>query len=123
MPGEMKIEGLTASELVTLGPCVKCGKKLLEGARGALVPFYVVTVATGITDPNAIRRQVGLGMQIGVELASIMGPDEDLAKVLPGVRFMLHQDCAFQAHDLLDFVETTNDRLKEAANTEAKRSA
>lgn len=115
MSDDFKIQSLRESELAALGPCGKCGKKLLEGQRGALVPFYVVTVETALTKPDALRRRVGLGLQIGDQLAQVMGPDEPLASVLPGTKFILHQMCALEMDELMSAVESVNDRRKEAA--------
>lgn len=118
MADDLQVERLREDELIALGPCAKCGKKLMEGQRGALVPFYVISVATALTDPNALRRRVGLGLQIGDALAKHMGPDEPLASVLPAVRFILHQDCMLEMEDLPALVEGVGDRAKEAARTD-----
>lgn len=115
MAEELNVERLREDDIIALGPCAKCHKKLMEGAAGALVPFYVVTVATALTDPNALRRRVGLGLQIGDALAKHMGPDEPLAVVLPGTRFFLHQSCMLEMEDLPALVEGVNDRAKDAA--------
>lgn len=108
------VKDLREKELVGLGPCAKCGKKLFDGAKGSMVSFYVVHVAQAITDPNATRRRVGLELQIG-SLASFMGPDEPLAKQLPGTTFMLHQDCALENIGLMVMLENANEREKDAA--------
>lgn len=53
--------------------CCQCGKSMFEG-----IFFYRVKVEQHIVNADAVRRRVGLGMQIGA-LAAAMGPDEDLA--------------------------------------------
>lgn len=59
--------------------CSFCGKKLLS--NGGLPLFWRVTVERFGIDMMAVQRQHGLGMVIGsAAIASVMGPDEDLAK-------------------------------------------
>lgn len=62
---------MKASEL---HPCDGCGGKL-----GAI--FHVIDVDVAVLDAGACRRLAGLTMQLDghAELASLMGPDEDLA--------------------------------------------
>lgn len=43
----------------------------------------------------AVRRQTGLGMMIGAPMASIMGPDEDIATpVMEPVKLTVCETCA-----------------------------
>ena len=91
MDGEIEhqlraLPGVKEDELRELGPCAICGKPLLE--QGVPI-FYRVTVSQCAFDPGAIRRRLGLSMAMGSgsagdTLARVMGPDEDLAKVMAG---------------------------------------
>jgi hypothetical protein len=69
-------------ELRTLTTCAVCGKKLGQCIAGKLPMFYVVKVQQYILDNDALQRQQGLAMMMGGNglLASVMGPDEDMAK-------------------------------------------
>ncbi len=58
--------------------CIGCGKGV---AHAGDLGFYRVKVEHLILNPNVIRRQHGLEMMIG-PLASVMGPDEDMASVV-----------------------------------------
>jgi hypothetical protein len=67
---------MKAKELIALGPCCACGRKL--GQTNSPM-FFTIALERWVTDADAIRRQVGLEMSIGA-LASVMGPDDDLAR-------------------------------------------
>lgn len=92
---------LRLSDLQKLGVCAVCRKPQLEGA----VPlFYVVEISRAGFDAGALRRHVGLRMQIG-PLAAVMGPDEPLAKVIDGPhRVFVHETCAGEVGHLLNLV-------------------
>lgn len=83
------MKGMKERELVALGPCAACGKPLLTEPL-----IYCVTISRACHDASAVRRRVGLEMQIG-PLAAMMGPDEDLAKIVDGpVTRGVHESCA-----------------------------
>lgn len=84
--GAEKNRGLKRSEIK---PCACCGNGLAKG--GPLV--YRVQVERFMLDPSAIQRQAGLEMQIGVPLAVVMGPDEDLAKHIATQDVLVCGDC------------------------------
>lgn len=68
------------SALLQHATCSNCGHKI--GASGALT-FWVVTVENYAVDIGAIQRQDGLANLLGSgRLASVMGPDEDMATAL-----------------------------------------
>lgn len=70
-----KLPGLKERDLT---PCAVCGKPLTHDRS---IAFYRVTIERFVLDPNAISRQVGLGVHLrSYALASIMGPNEDMAK-------------------------------------------
>lgn len=70
-----KLPGLKERDLT---PCAVCGKPLTHDRS---IAFYRVTIERFVLDPNAISRQVGLGVRLrSYALASIMGPNEDMAK-------------------------------------------
>jgi hypothetical protein len=64
------------AELRKHSTCDLCHEKI--GHTG-LPLFWRVTVERFGIDMAAARRQTGLGMMIGAPLASVMGPDEDMA--------------------------------------------
>lgn len=59
--------------------CSLCEKKILS--NGGLPLFWRVTVERFGLDMSALQRQQGLSMLVGSPaVASVMGPNEDLAK-------------------------------------------
>jgi hypothetical protein len=98
--------GLRLDALVALGNCRICGKAQLESP----IPlFYVVEITRHGFDSAAVRRAVGLTMQVGA-LASVLGPDEPLTKPLDGpYRVFVHEECADQIHHLLELFPETPD--------------
>jgi len=105
------MSGLRLSQLQRLGPCIVCGKQQLAGA---LPLFYVVEISRAGFDGAAVQRAAGLEMQIGA-LASVMGPDEALAKVIDGPhRVFVHESCASDIGHLLTLIPT-EERGKQAA--------
>lgn len=86
------LPGIKEKELAALGPCLVCGKHLLE--EGIL--FYRVSVEFCGFDAQAVKQRVGLEMMLGSgPLARAMGPDADMANVMTGpVSAVIHQGCA-----------------------------
>ena len=97
------LPGLKEEELLKLGNCPICDKKLLEDNR---FTFYKVTVSRCILDPKALQRRVGLAMLLQSDtLARVMGPNEDLAKVFGGpTTVIVHENCASKIHHLLELI-------------------
>ncbi len=94
MKEALNLEGLKEREITGLGCCAVCGKRLFD-VHG--VSFYVVEVRRAIIDVAAVQRQAGLTVSLGGNgfLASVMGPDEDFAKVVDGAsKRMVHEECA-----------------------------
>ena len=79
-------------ELREVATCKMCGKKI--GASG-LPLFWRVRIERYGLKANALRRQQGLTMMLGghAELASIMGPDEDLAEKILSKEITVCEDC------------------------------
>lgn len=103
------LPGIKEAELIKLGECAVCHRKLLEG--GAPM-FWVVTLERAMFDAHALRQRVGLGMMVG-PLASVMGPDADLAKVFDGPhRVAVHENCADDIGHLIRLVPTPTDDTK-----------
>lgn len=76
--------------------CSMCNSKVLSGG---LPLFWRVTVERFGIDMNACQRQQGLGMMLGAPLASIMGPDEDLATpVMNPKTITVCESCAVDRH-------------------------
>ena len=84
-------------ELRSVAKCANCGR--LFGQTG-YPTFYRVKIERYIVDLRAVRRQDGLAMMLGSStLASVMGPDEDLAKpVMEPVTITICEQCS--QHDL-----------------------
>jgi hypothetical protein len=87
------LPGIKEKQLVALGACAVCGKAQL--AHGD-VSFYEITIRRGGFVLDALKRRAGLGVALGSDpLAAIMGPDEDLAKVLAGPKTVfVSESCA-----------------------------
>lgn len=83
------MSGLKRSDI---RPCAVCGKGLAKG--GAIV--YRVQVERFFLDPHAIQRQAGLEMQLGVPLAAVMGPDEDLARHIDTQQVLVCGHCVMR---------------------------
>lgn len=100
------LPGLKESELNELGLCALCHKHQLAPPNAGLT-FYKVTISRGVFSPPAIQRQAGLGMMLGgnAALARIMGPDEDLAKIVDGPKTVfVHERCAANIHHLIELI-------------------
>lgn len=78
------LPGLKEDELRKLAICRLCGEKVFSlGFAG-----YRVSIEQIVLDRAACDRQTGLAMLLGGNgvLARVMGPDEDVAKVLRSAR-------------------------------------
>lgn len=94
------LPGIKEAELAKLGPCRVCGEPLT-----AEMLFYRVTIERSGFEAKAMQRRIGLGMIVG-SLASIMGPDEDLAKIIDGPQTVaVHEGCADKVHHLIMLME------------------
>lgn len=79
-------------ELREHSACDLCGKKILASG---LPLFWRVTVERFGVDTAACQRQHGLGLMLGAPLASVMGPDEDLAApVMEPKKITVCETCA-----------------------------
>lgn len=81
------------TELRQHANCSLCGKGIMHTG----IPlFYLVTVERFGIDMRAAQRQQGLGMLLGsAALATVMGPDEDLAKpVMNPVTLTVCETCS-----------------------------
>ncbi len=84
-----EIDALPGLKERDLGPCGLCGKPY------GVPFFYRVRLEQFALKSDAIRRQIGLGMLSGsAAIASIMGPDEDMAKRLSISTVLVCADCA-----------------------------
>ena len=83
------------SELRKHAKCSLCSE--LIGHTGMPI-FWTVQVFRHGVDLSAVRRQDGLGMMLGnTALAQVMGPDEEMTKVLLGpVDLDLCEKCALE---------------------------
>ncbi len=94
------LPGIKERDLVKLGKCAICGEHLL-GKQPVGITFYRLRLERAMFNPQALRRRVGLELQIG-PLATVMGPDEDLASVFDGpTEVVVHEDCAAKVGHLL----------------------
>lgn len=104
-----KLPGIKEAELLALGPCAVCGKKLLECAD---LFFYRVTIARAIWQREALQERVGLTMMFGGAdvIGRIFSPDRDLAKVFAGpVNVVVHERCAGGVVHLLELMPKERD--------------
>lgn len=89
---QAEIKNMPGLKESDLAPCALCGK------HHEAPVFYRVTVESCAFDTAAVRRQVGLGMTVGsAALASVLGPNEDMAKVVSSERKTLCLECAMSA--------------------------
>lgn len=112
MAGDLdKLPGLKEERLVKMGNCKVCGEPALKGGP----TFYCVSILHGGFMLDAIKRRVGLEMQLGSsKLAQVMGPNEDIAKIVDGPReVFVHEGCASGVYHLAMLLET--ERAKEPA--------
>jgi len=85
-------------------PCGACGEPL--GHAGPI--FHRVKVERLIFNVAAIREQAGLEMMLGSPLlASVMGPDRDLATELQTDEALVCQTC-YLSHTLGELVDILN---------------
>lgn len=80
-------------ELRELATCAACKRKIGETDYPF---FYKVKVSRFGLDKGAMDRQAGLEMMVGsVEIAQVMGPNEDLAQeVMKEKTIMICEDCS-----------------------------
>ena len=83
------------SEMRQYSKCASCHKPILHGG---LPLFWRLRIERFGVDVNAVRRQDALGTYMGNHLlASIMGPDEDMATpVMEAVTVAICEPCAVQ---------------------------
>lgn len=95
------LPGIKETELAKLGPCRICGEPLTSE-----ILFYRVTIERAGFEARAMQRRIGLSMMIGGPLATIMGPDEDLAKVIDGPQTAaVHESCAGDVRHLMQLFQ------------------
>ena len=75
-----------------LAPCAACGN------HHKAPVFYRVTLENCAFDLAAVQRQIGLGMVMGgnAAIARVMGPDDDMAKVVDKTTKILCLQCALE---------------------------
>jgi hypothetical protein len=95
--------GIKERDLIKMPPCPICRKPHLAG----MPLFYKMTISRCGFDIAAVRRRAGMEMMLGGSgaLASVMGPDEDLAKVIDGPHeVFVHEECAGNIGHLLELI-------------------
>ena len=100
-------------ELRKLSTCCVCDQKIGETGNPM---FYVLQVESFILDMRALQRQQGLAMQLSGNglLASIMGPNEDLAKrVGEFPKVMICLDCGTSNSVILSASNAIDDAFEE----------
>jgi len=100
-----ELKGMKQAELVALGSCGVCHKKI--GDSEGLPVFYVVEISRAMLDRRAIRRNAGLEMMLGSPaVAAVMGTDEDMAKfICEPKRMFVHDRCADKTPHLAMLLE------------------
>lgn len=98
------LSGLKENDLVRLGNCAICRKRMLGGAAGPT--FYKISISRGMFDRRALERRAGLEMMLGNGvLAKVMGPNDDLAKIFDGPHdVIVHEDCARNIGHILNLI-------------------
>ena len=96
-----------------LRPCDKCG--------GQIVPvFHIVEVTQAIVDGAAVNREHGMVQMMGgsVGLASVLGRNEDVVKMVPhSTKLILCQDCGMSGDlNLAELVERRYEAEKEKSD-------
>ncbi len=93
-----------------LKPCIFCGKGMMHSGS---IAFYKVKIERCIVNVGAVQRAAGLEQMMGGHalLANIMGPNEDLAKIMPeGTDVLVCDDCAVMRNSCVAaIVERFND--------------
>ena len=76
-------------------PCIGCGQGVMHDNQ---LVFYRIEIDRMVADIGAIQRQHGLEMSMGAAapLASIMGPDEDVAKSFAKHEVLVCNECSFK---------------------------
>jgi hypothetical protein len=84
-----------------LRPCDLCHQPVAGSVRGGMktIDFYVLKVERHLVDQGAVRRHVGLTMQLGNELlAHAMGTAEPATKPFSHVEVFVCQPCMIERH-------------------------
>lgn len=83
------------SELRRHATCSLCGKGI---GHTRLPLFWVVKIERYGVDLHAVSRQTGLSIMLGsAALAGVMGPDEDMAKLIDGpITLTVCERCALK---------------------------
>lgn len=91
-----------------LQPCGVCNKGLMHTG---LPLFWKVSIERYGIDAAAVHRQVGLGMMLGSgRLATVMGPDEDMAtRIGDTVDILMCEDCVLQNYPIAAIAEMSGD--------------
>ncbi len=96
-----KLPGLKYDALIKLGPCAVCGMNHFETPD---LTFYVVRIRRGAWMADNVRQAAHLQGAFG-PLASVMGPDKDLAKLMPGeAEVFIHECCAGNITHILELI-------------------
>ena len=83
-----------------LQPCVLCSKGVMHDNN---ITFYRIFIEHFVIDTSAVSRQHGMEMMMGqaAPLAQVMGPDEDMAKVVSHSNpILICQSCALGEHGI-----------------------
>lgn len=86
-------------------PCLSCGKGVMHSND---ITFLRVKIEAMVVDLNAVREQHGLELQIGA-LASVMGPDKDLAKGLGEKVFLMCLPCTLEPKPVYMLLERASE--------------
>jgi hypothetical protein len=92
------------AELRTHSQCFVCDKKI---GQLPIPIFNIIEIERFVLKIDAVKRQQGLAMQLGGNgiLASVMGPDEDMAQSMAKNKVMVCDDCILsRMPELIDAV-------------------
>ena len=94
MSDDFDIHELKGLKHRDLRPCIFCGRGMMHAGA---ITFYRVKIERCVVDVREVQRAAGLEQMLGGHalLANVMGPNADLAKVLPNApEVLVCDDCA-----------------------------
>jgi hypothetical protein len=91
---ELDIDKLPGLKHRDFKPCLACGKGVMHAGS---ISFYRVRIEHCVVNTREVEKAAGMEMLMGnPQLANVMGPDADLAKVMSADGGLLCQDCGLR---------------------------
>ena len=103
-----------------IGPCLACRRGVMHDAQ---ITFWRLSLERFVVDLNAVQRAHGLELVLGSpQLATVMGPDEDLAKRAGDADEGLVCDSCSATRTLFEIGEIISERIFAEDSVEAVKS-